>query len=484
MNKRVHLIGIGGIGMSALARWFLAKGYAVTGSDIEKSEITDALRSEGVSISLRHNPKNVQGNIEQVISSAAITPTAQGYNEFRAAKKRGIETLTYSEALALISSEYTAIAVAGAHGKSTTTALLSLVLARAGFDPTVVIGTTLQEFGNSNFRLGRSNVCVIEADEHNAAFLNYRPSAAIITNIDREHLDFYKNLAGVKESFLQFIKNIKRNGILVLNKDDRNVYGMKKQIERRAKTANIRVYWYGISSRSPVLDNLRAVLKIPGDHNLGNALTAYTMAAALGAKKKDILLALGKYKGAWRRMEYRGTMRVSSIKYQVSRRNDKRQLPATSYQLPVYDDYAHHPSEIKATLAGIAQKWPKSAIICVFQPHQAKRLALLFEDFVKAFDQATFLILLDLYRVPGRDKASKINSKTLANAVQKRILTGSRRLATNNFKLQTAMHLPSPTRIRSVIETQIRNSKFEIRNPIIVMMGAGDIYKYTAALVK
>ena len=197
---------------------------------------------------------------------------------------------------------------------------------------------------------------------------------------------------------------------MVLNKDDKNLLGLKNKIQKIAKKKNIKIIWYGITNSgrsSMICYKIREILKISGEHNVSNALAVYTLAKALEIKDRDIFNAIGSYRGAWRRMEYRGEFKVKGQKSKV--------------KIKVYDDYAHHPTEIKATLAGIAQKWPKTGLICVFQPHQAKRLSLLFKAFIGAFDEANALILLPVYQVAGRDKVSQnVSSKKLAEVIQKR----------------------------------------------------------------
>lgn len=457
--KTVHFIGIGGIGTSALARWFLRHGWKVSGSDSNASSITDALKKEGVKIFIGHRVKNISQKIKLAIHSAAIPAENP---EFKQAGFLKIPIKSYAEFLGDLTKQYKTFAVSGSHGKSTTTALLSLVLIKAGFDPTVIIGTKLKEFNppadGSNFRNGKSEYLVLEADEYQKSFLRYSPAAAIITNIDREHLDIYKNLNKIKKVFLKFINNIQFGGILVVNRDDKNLFSLKKQIQKIAGKKKIKIFWYGIGHPLPQI--LTKNLKIYGDHNLSNSLAAYTLAKALGIKEKDIFNAINGYRGAWRRMEHRGFAKL--------------RIKNSEFRIPTYDDYAHHPTEIKATLAGIAQKWPKTAIICVFQPHQAQRLSALFKEFTSAFDNADVLILLDIFKVKGRDEVSQnVNSKSLAEAIKKR------------KSPVNVLYLKNPNNLKKEIENIITLSPNPYPlNPIVIMMGAGDIYKMTDKLVK
>lgn len=461
-NKNiVHFIGIGGIGTSALARWFLTHNYKISGSDSEASLITDALKKEGARIFIGHQAKNVPQKAGLVVYNAAILTENP---ELKRAKFLKIPTKSYAEALGDLTRQYKSFAVSGSHGKSTTTALLSLVLTKAKFDPTVIIGTKLKEFRDSNFRKGGSRYLILEADEYNGSFLNYSPFAAIITNIDREHLDYYKNLTKIKNAFLKFIGNIQPGGILVVNKDDKNLFSLKNKIEKISKKNNLMVFWRGTRVNPAVNRYLSASLKIPGNHNISNALAVYTLSKALKIKDEDIFKAIADYHGSWRRMEYRGQLKVKSHKLKAD----------------VYDDYAHHPTEIKATLSGLRQKYPKSKIICVFQPHQAKRLELLFNEFSGAFDKADILILLNMFKVKGRDKTSQnINSKKLAAAIIKRKSS------------PLVLYLKHSKNLKNIIKKKLLNAKSPVLspkprlpNPIIIMMGAGDIYKLTDSLIK
>lgn len=457
-KPRVHFIGIGGIGTSALARWFLSHNYNVSGSDASASEITEDLKKHGIRIFVGHRAKNVPQGTNLAIFSVAVPVDNP---ERRQAAKLGIPAKSYAEAVGDLVKKYKTLAVAGAHGKSTTTALLSLVLIKAGFDPTVIIGTKLKEFHNSNFKNGKGDYLVLEADEYHQSFLNYSPAAAIILNIDAEHLDFYKNLTGVKNAFLKFIGNIQHNGILVLNQDDKNLFSLKSKIHKIAKKNNLKIYW--CSRRSHAFADLHHVLKISGEHNIYNALAVYTLAKALGIKDKNIFDAIGRYRGAWRRMEYRGRFIVRG----------------SSFRVEVYDDYAHHPTEIKATLSGIAQKSPKTGLICVFQPHQAKRLFLLFKEFVGAFDSANVLVLLPIYQVVGRDKVSQnVNSEKLANSINRRLLFGPK-----NIRLKKVIYFPRPGQLPQALNNLLKTQNPKLKT-VIVMMGAGDIYKLTNKLVK
>lgn len=412
VGKQVHFIGIGGIGMSSLARYFLSEGWKVSGSDLSPSDTLKELQKEDVKIYIKHRATNVKQDFNLVIYNQAIPADNP---ELIQAKKFNIVCQSYPQAVGELTKKYKTVAVAGAHGKSTTTAMTALILIEASYDPTVIVGTKLKEFGGINFRKGKSDWLVLEADEFKAAFLHYFPALAIITNIDKEHLDFYKNFSNVKKSFEKF----------------------KKQCGRILKA----------ETDPKILSEIKNVLKVPGKHNVYDASYAYTIAKHLGISHKTTIKALGKYTGAWRRMEYKGKF-LNSL---------------------VYDDYAHHPTEIKATLAGFRQKYAKNAIICVFQPHQAERLKLLFNDFKTAFRDADKVIVLPTYAVAGREnEESRIMNHEL-----------SKKLA----KALGAIYMENPEKqLRSVL-TSIHNSKFMLRNSVVIMMGAGNIVDLTSMLI-
>ncbi len=513
--KKVYLVGIGGIGISALARYFLSEGWQVSGSDLSPSDTTKELQKEGVKVYIgKHSEKNLKSFVEFTLSKSnglrTTSETLVVYNqaiqennpELLAAKKLGIPCQTYPEAVGELTKKYKTIAIAGSHGKSTTTALVSLMLIAAGFDPMVIIGTKLKEFspgvlarspgvsrgrrGNLpsmgsplrqladrddsygvNFRKGKSPSTtanagqassgqdawlVLEADEWKASFLNYSPTLAIITNIDKEHLDFYKTFTNVKRSFQKFIKNILPDGTLFINGDHSNVL---KNIRMRPSTVIF-------SESNRVAEKIKKVLQVPGRHNVLNALAAYSVGRYLKIPEKIILKALSEYRGAWRRMEYRGKFKIKNLKLKIS----------------VYDDYAHHPTEIKATLAGLKEKYPKNAIICVFQAHQAQRLKLLFKDFKTAFKDADRVIILPTYEVAGRENAVIGNSKLVIGKTSEKLA-----------KAIGATYVKNPKReLKKVLKTLLAKTLPTGRqaywlNPIIVMMGAGDIVNLTDFLI-
>jgi UDP-N-acetylmuramate--alanine ligase len=457
-EKLVHFIGVGGIGLSSLAQWFLSQNWQVSGSDASFNENIAYLKKLGLKFELGHKKKNINPKTKIVIYSQAIPLNNP---EIIEAKRRNIPLKSYPEFVGYLTQIYKTIAISGAHGKSTTTALASLLLLNNDLDPTVIIGTKLKEFKNTNFRKGDGNYLVLEADEYGGAFWHYSPTFAIITNIDKEHLDFYKNFANIKKTFLKFLQNIKQGGTAILNKDDKNLYNLKKQIKKIAQLKNINIIWYSLKDKNAL--KIKKVIQIPGEHNISNALAVFNLGKVLKIPEEKILNSISKYKGSWRRMEYKG-------KFNLNNKGKK-------IKVLVYDDYAHHPNEIKVTLKAFFEKYPHSPIICVFEPHQAKRLKELFNDFISAFCNAFITFILPVYKVRGRDlkNLKKFNSKNLTQAILKK------------YPKKLVFYVDEYKKIKPKLEKILKSidlKKFKDPNKaILIMMGAGNIYKYTEKLL-
>ena len=404
---KIHFIGIGGIGVSALAQYYLAKGHKVTGSDLVFSEIIEKLEEKGIKISLGpHRAENIRKDINLVVYSPAVQ---ENNPEYKGAKNQGAKLFSYPEALGEVVKEYFTIAVSGTHGKSTTCSMLSLVLIEAGLDPTVIIGTKLKEFGDTNFRKGKSKYLIIEADEWKASFLNYYPRIIGLTNIEKEHLDYYKNMEHILKTFNKFFSHLPKDGLLI----DARKFDLENKEARK----------------------LKKVLKIPGDHNIYNALLVLNIARALKISDEITFKALSEYKGSWRRFDQRGN---------------------------IIHDYAHHPTEIKATLAAAREKFPDKKIWCIFQPHQYQRTYFLFNDFVRVFSSAPVdkLIIVDIYDVAGREKGDikeKVSSQKLIEKINK----------------SWARYLPKE-KVKKYLKDKLNGEE------IIIIMGAGDVYKLLA----
>jgi UDP-N-acetylmuramate--alanine ligase len=446
---QIHFIGIGGIGMSALAQYFLARGARVSGSDVARSEITDMLRKRGISIRIGHKKINIPKSADAVIYSFAVK---KDNPELREAMRRGIPVKTYAEAVGELTRQFFTISVAGAHGKSTTTALVSLMLAQGRFDPTVVVGTKLREFGNTNFRAGRSRYLVLEADEYGGSFLRYSSDVAVITNIDREHLDYYKNFANVKAAFRKFLLRIKKGGVAVVNRDDKNLVLIARQVAK--KRSDISWRWYSLKDRET--GAVKKLLQIPGRHNVSNALGARYAAKIIGARDAAIKKVLREYRGAWRRSEYRGSF----------------------HGIRIYDDYGHHPTEIKVTLAGFKEKFRGKRIWCVFQPHQIERTRMFLNDFARVFEDAYGVGLLDIYQVAGREGLRPVKVSPPAGGETSMRMGMSKLLVKKLRKYHPRVwYLGDHKKIAGFLKTNAH------RGDIAILMGAGDIWKNTQGLV-
>lgn len=448
-KTRVHFVGIGGIGVSSLARYYKHLGAQITGSDNTESELTKELSKEKISISIPQSPKNLARKTDLVIHSQAIQPD---HPERMAAREMQIREISYPQAIGELTRQYKTIAICGAHGKSTTTAMAALMLQEAQKDPTVIIGTKLKEFGNKNFRPGKSKILVLESDEYGRALLNYRFRYAIVTNIDKEHLDTYKNLKDIQNTFLKFFENGEPGGTLVLCKDSSPLFALKNKIQKIGQQKNLRVVWYGEKDRSA--DLIRAALAVPGKHNVLNALAVYNLGLALKIPESKILHALHNFSGTWRRMEKIGKFKVLDRKIEI------------------YDDYAHHPTEIRATLQAFREKYPERLLACVFEPHQAKRLNYLFREFTGAFLAADETIILPLYRVPGRDSLKGKNAKDLVLAIKKK------------YPKKQVVYLNRPDNIVRVLEKLICKKANRSKDVVIAFLGAGSITKYSKQLIE
>ena len=387
MHEKIHFVGIGGIGVSSLARYYLAKGARLSGSDLVESDLVRELTAEGVIMRIGHHSDNLLRDVSRVIYSAAAK---EDNPELKEARRRGLPCMTYAEALGELTKQYITIGVSGAHGKSTTTALLSLMLVHAGLDPTVIIGTRLAEFGGKNVRIGKSRYLVIEADEWNKSFFHYAPQVAVITNVDAEHLDTYKNLAGVIKAFNKYVTGLPKEATVIVNAQDKNTMAAVKGCKRTVIKFNEK------NKRTP-----KWPLEVAGQFNQLNAEAAYRAASVLGVTRKDAAEAVGKFKGSWRRME------------QLSPR-EKNTVSGTFFA-----DYAHHPTEIVATIGAFKAKYRSEKLFVVFQPHQVARLTALFPAFVKSFDDADLVAILPAYQVAGREVVGGKTSEDLYKAIVK-----------------------------------------------------------------
>ena len=419
--QQVHFIGIGGIGISALAYLALEEGKKVTGSDIADSALINDLQKNGAHISIGHDNRNIIDDTELVIYSEAIDPDTNP--EYLKAKSMGLPLLSYFQALGQISKTKKTIAVIGTHGKTTTTAMLGLTLIKAGLDPTVIVGSKLKEFSYKNVYIGKGDLLIVEACEYRRSFLNLEPFGAVLLNCEAEHLDYYKDEQDYLNAYIELIKKIPATGFLVANMDDKNVEQIVKNCVGKVIPIQAKD-WEALGLR----------LQVMGDFNQLNALHAYKTAEMLGADTNKIRQSLEEFNGTWRRMELKGKFNEALL----------------------IDDYGHHPTEIQLTLKAIKQKYPKKRLICVFQPHQYSRTHLMLGDFEKAFRSADKVIVTDIYaaRDSEMDRA-KINSEKLADIIRKNHMD-----VTWGKDLTNTFHL-------------LKNGVG--KNDVLVTMGAGDI---------
>jgi UDP-N-acetylmuramate--alanine ligase len=372
--KHVHCIGIGGIGLSALARYCYAQGAHVTGSDGSPSKIVDDLIKESFVVHVGHDAQNVEEGVDLVIYSIAVKDTNP---ELRAAREKGITCMTYPEALGLLTQEYTTIAVCGTHGKTTTTAMLASMFKALGKSPTVIVGSLLSD-GGTNFIQGESEYLIVEACEYKRSFLNYNPTHIVVTNIDADHLDYYKDLDDIKKAFQEFIDKLPENGTLITHAD--------VSLITQAKKIN-----------ADYVDMHTIELSVLGEHNKSNAQLALALSDALGFTQNEARKGLLMFNGTWRRLEYKGVW------------ND----------IAMYDDYGHHPAEVKATLQALREKYPheKYKVIAVFQPHLFSRTKEHLDEFAHSFTDADVTCILPIYGAREVDDGT-ISSHDLVEITQ------------------------------------------------------------------
>lgn len=403
--RHVHLVGIGGSGMSPIAKVLLEMGHHVSGSDLKGSSTTLNLEALGARVHLGHRAENVEG-AELVVVSTAIT---ENNPELLAARERGIPVVHRSDMLGALMKERYGIAVAGAHGKTTVTSMIALVLERAGLDPTVVIGGELNDIGGSA-KYGRGAYLVAEADESDRSFLRYRPKVAVVTTIEADHLEYYDGtLAKMVATFAEFLEHLPPEGLAVLGVDDPRVRDLKEHLLRRTTTyalqgeADYTARGITLAERGSTFDvHHRGVrlgsmnLVVPGRHNVANALATLGVAAELGIPFETVREHLAGFHGAKRRFQFIGE----------------------EGGVTVVDDYAHHPTEIQATLRAAREGWPDRRIVAVFQPHRYTRTHFLMEEFGKAFGYADAVVLGRIYSPPPDKPIPGVTAERLARLIE------------------------------------------------------------------
>ena len=401
----IHFIGIGGVSMSGLAEILLGEDFIVSGSDAKESPLTDALEKKGAKIFYGQRASNIGDDVEVVVYTAAIHPDNP---EFACAAEKGLPMLTRAQLLGQIMRNYdTPIAVSGTHGKTTTTSMISQILLEADCDPTISVGGILPSIGG-NIRVGNSETFVTEACEYTNSFLSFFPRISIILNMDADHLDFFKDIDDIRRSFRRFAELLPADGALIINADTPHyediieglpcrviTYGLEHDAQYQA--ADITYDKYGHASFTVLKDGKKAgsfYLKVPGIHNVSNALAAIALAHLLGISDDVTARGLGSFTGTERRFQYKGEVAGVTI----------------------IDDYAHHPTEIQATLHA-AQNYPHKKIWCVFQPHTYTRTKALLPEFAQALTLADHVVLADIYAAREKNTIG-ISSQDLQREIQ------------------------------------------------------------------
>ena len=447
--QKIHMVGIGGTGMSGIAEVLHNLGFVITGSDLKKTDVTERLEKMGIRVYYGHKPENI--NSAQILVISTAIP--EDNPEVVAAQAKGIPVIRRAEMLAELMRIKYSIAVSGSHGKTTTTSMVGAVLEKAGLDPTLVVGGRLKGLG-SGAKLGQSEFLVAEADESDGSFLMLYPTLAIITNIDKEHLDTYKSFDKLKDAFVKFANSVPFYGAAIVNLDDPHnqdilpeikkrviTYGLKRQAEINARDINL----HGRGSSFKVFrgdeEIIEARLNIPGLHNVKNALAAFAVGFEMDIHPKIIRDALSEFSGVMRRMEIKGETKGITF----------------------MDDYGHHPSEINAVLETLGRFW-QGRIIVVFQPHRYTRTKLLHHEFGKVFHEADVVIITKLYPA-GEKPIPGVDSALIYNEVKK---SGHK-----------AVHLMEDWGdIKKFLKNHLREGD------LVLTLGAGDVWKIGVELLR
>ena len=402
--RQVHFVGIGGIGMSGIAEVLLNLGYGVTGSDLAASPVTRRLQELGGRVAIGHSPRNVEGADVVVISSAVKSDNV----EVAEARRRLIPVIPRAEMLAELMRMKHGVAIAGSHGKTSTTSMVAQILSGSGLDPTIVIGGRLEILG-SNAKLGKGDLLVAEADESDGSFLHLSPTIAVVTNIDAEHLDHYGTLEKLQDAFVDFLNKVPFYGTGIVCLDDPQIRAILPRLQRKVVT-------YGLSGNPDLLSDRiefreftscfevslrgrplgRVMLNVPGRHSISNALAAIGVGLELDLPFEWIASHLGQFRGADRRFQLKG--KVDDIL--------------------VIDDYGHHPAEIQATLTAARRGWSRR-IVVVFQPHRFSRAKALHEEFAGSFENADVLLVTDIYPA-GEAPVAGVSGESLAEAIRRK----------------------------------------------------------------
>ena len=449
-TRHIHMVGIGGIGMSGMAEVLIQRGFKVTGSDGAVNETTKRLQELGATVYKGHKAKNIEG-ADVVVYTSAVK--ADENEETKAAIQQRIPTIKRAEMLAELMKMKYGIGVAGTHGKTTTTTMIGHVAQDGNYDPTIMVGGKVHSFSKTNAVVGKGDLMIVEADEFDRTFLRLTPSIAIITNIEAEHLDIYDDLEDVKNAFVEFANKVPFYGAVIVCLDDPNVRSILPRITKRiisygltpqARLRAVDIQMNAFTCTFTVLhdgEKLGVItLKAPGEHNVKNALAAIATGIELNIDFKLIKEGLQRFDGVFRRFQ---------LKY------DK--------DVMVIDDYAHHPTEVQATLQAARKGWPDRRIVAVFQPHLYSRTQDLYKDFGLSFFEADVLIVTDVY--PSREQPIEgVTGKLIADTA-------------NQFGHKNVIYVEDKAKVPA------RLKEIAQKGDLIITMGAGDIYKYGEELV-
>ena len=450
--KKIHFVGIGGIGMSGIAEILLDQGFAVSGSDKALSEVTERLQSLGAEVFEGHRASNIGKNVDALVYSSAVAPDNP---ELVEAEKRKIPLIRRAEMLAEVMRLKYGIGIAGTHGKTTTTSMVSLVLMEGGLDPTVIVGGKLSGLGGTNARLGHGEFIVVEADEFDRSFLSITPTIAVMTTLETDHLDCYRDLEDIKGAFIQFANKVPFYGFVVLSLDEPALLDIMPQLRRK------RIITYGLNPQADVQaveihhkentstfsvvdrgnDLGRVTIQVPGKHNVQNSLAAIATGLQLGVPFERVKKGIEQFTGVYRRWEKKGE--VDGI--------------------TVYDDYAHHPTECRATLAGAKSGW-RRRVVCVFQPHLYSRTRDFYEEFGKSFLQSDVLVVTDIY--PAREEPIQgVTGELIVHAAKR-------------FGHKEVHYVPDKKQVPSELKKIVKSGD------LVITMGAGDIWKFGEEFLK
>jgi UDP-N-acetylmuramate--alanine ligase len=444
--KKIHFVGIGGIGMSGIAEILIDQGFTVSGSDKALSDVTERLHSLGAAIYEGHKAENLAPDVDTLVYSSSVVLDNPEVIE---AQRRKIPIVRRAEMLAEVMRLKYGIGIAGTHGKTTTTSMVSLVLMEGGFDPTVIVGGKLSGLGGTNARLGKGDFIVVEADEFDRSFLSITPTIAVLTTLETDHLDCYRDLEDIKGAFIQFANKVPFYGFVVLCLDEPALQDIMPQLIKK------KLLTYGLTPQADIQaidirhkentstftvarrfeDLGQITLQIPGKHNVQNALAAIAVGLQLGIPFSTVKSGIEKFTGVYRRWEKKGE----------------------AGGITVYDDYAHHPTECRATLSGVKSGW-RRRVVCVFQPHLFSRTRDFYEDFGKAFLLADVLIVTDVYAA-REEPIQGVTGELITNAAKQ---YGHKDVHYVRDKKDIPAYLKKITR----------------SGDIIITMGAGDIWKF------